>query len=106
MIETQKTRITPTPVYEAQQAHPEANTIVPADGDSNRTEIVISPQTGWISINWEEMIAHRELLAFLIWRDISIRYKQTILGSAWASLAAVLDDVDFQFHLRAVREQR
>ena len=39
---------------------------------------------GWIAINWSEMWSHRELLGFLICGYISIRYKQTILGPAWA----------------------
>jgi lipopolysaccharide transport system permease protein len=47
-------------------------------------ETIIRPQAGWIGINWWEMWSHRELLAFLVWRDVSIRYKQTVLGFAWA----------------------
>jgi lipopolysaccharide transport system permease protein len=47
-------------------------------------ETIIRPQTGWIGIDWWEMWSHRELLVFLIKRDISVRYKQTILGPAWA----------------------
>jgi homopolymeric O-antigen transport system permease protein len=46
--------------------------------------IVIEPQTGWVSINLREIWAFRDLLFFLAWRDISVRYKQTILGIAWA----------------------
>ena len=45
---------------------------------------MIRPRTGWIGIDWQEMWSHRELLVFLIWRDISVRYKQTVLGAAWA----------------------
>jgi lipopolysaccharide transport system permease protein len=52
----------------------------------DETELVICPQSGWIGLDWEEMWSHRELLAFLIWRDISVRYKQTVLGPAWAIL--------------------
>ncbi len=47
-------------------------------------ELVIRPQPGWIAIDWREMWAYRELLVFLVWRDISVRYKQTVLGFAWA----------------------
>src|SRR5260370_16482367 len=47
-------------------------------------ELVIRPRPGWIAINWRELIAGRELLWFLVWRDVTVRYKQTILGSAWA----------------------
>jgi lipopolysaccharide transport system permease protein len=47
-------------------------------------ELVICPRSGWIAIDWQELLAYRELLWFLILRDISVRYKQTVLGSAWA----------------------
>jgi lipopolysaccharide transport system permease protein len=53
-------------------------------------EILIRPQTGWIAINWKELFSYRELLWFLIWRDITVRYKQTILGSAWAVLQPLM----------------
>ena len=47
-------------------------------------ETVIQPRSGWIDVNWREMWIQRELLAFLVWRDITVRYKQTVLGFAWA----------------------
>lgn len=56
----------------------------PADADGGEYELVIRPRPGWIAIDWREMWVYRELLAFLIWRDISVRYKQTVLGFAWA----------------------
>src|SRR3977135_287731 len=46
--------------------------------------VVIEPNAAWASVNVREAWAYRELLYFLIWRDIKIRYKQTILGAAWA----------------------
>lgn len=45
---------------------------------------VIRPSKGWISLNLQEVWKYRELLYFLIWRDIKVRYKQTIIGAAWA----------------------
>ena len=51
---------------------------------TNSHELVISPRSGWIGINWGEMWSHRELLGFLMWREFSVRYKQTVLGYAWA----------------------
>lgn len=48
------------------------------------TAVVISARTGWMPINFRELWAYRELLYFLAWRDIKIRYKQTALGFAWA----------------------
>ena len=45
---------------------------------------VIRPLRGWIPINLSELWAYRELLYFLTWREIKVRYKQTALGFAWA----------------------
>lgn len=45
---------------------------------------VIRPPRGWVGINFPELWEYRELLYFLTWRDIKVRYKQTILGAAWA----------------------
>jgi lipopolysaccharide transport system permease protein len=48
------------------------------------TETLIRPRKGWIAVNWKELFDFRELLFFLAWRDVKIRYKQTVLGVAWA----------------------
>jgi lipopolysaccharide transport system permease protein len=45
---------------------------------------LIKPSRGWISLNLRELWEYRELLYFLTWRDIKVRYKQTVLGAAWA----------------------
>ncbi len=44
----------------------------------------IEPSDGWTALRLEEVWEYRELLYFLIWRDIKVRYKQTALGAAWA----------------------
>jgi lipopolysaccharide transport system permease protein len=44
----------------------------------------IAPSEGWVSLKLGELWEYRELLYFLTWRDIKVRYKQTILGVAWA----------------------
>jgi lipopolysaccharide transport system permease protein len=46
--------------------------------------ILIKPSNGWVSLNLNDLWEYRELLYFLSWRDIKIRYKQTFLGAAWA----------------------
>ena len=46
--------------------------------------VVIEPQHGWGSLGLGELWTHRELLYFLTWRDVKVRYKQTALGVAWA----------------------
>jgi homopolymeric O-antigen transport system permease protein len=50
----------------------------------------ITPQRGWVDLNLRELWAYRELLYFLTWRDIKVRYKQTVLGVAWAILQPVV----------------
>lgn len=45
---------------------------------------IIRPPRGWIALNLKELWQYRELLLFLAWRDVSVRYKQTALGAAWA----------------------
>src|SRR5687767_13043230 len=49
-------------------------------------ELVIEPRRGWIAVDWRELVRSRELLYFLIWRDIKVRYKQAVLGVAWSVL--------------------
>src|SRR5688572_24826472 len=46
--------------------------------------IRIAPSHGWVSLKLPELVEYRELLYFLVWRDIKVRYKQTVLGAAWA----------------------
>jgi len=50
----------------------------------------IYPVSGWVAVNFAELWAYRELLYFFTWRDIKLRYKQTILGAAWAIIRPVL----------------
>ena len=45
---------------------------------------IIQPRKGWIAIDWRELIQYRALFYFLIWRDIKVRYKQTVLGALLA----------------------
>jgi lipopolysaccharide transport system permease protein len=49
-------------------------------------EVLIEPSRGWPSLKLKELWEYRELLYFLAWRDIKLRYKQTALGVAWAVL--------------------
>jgi lipopolysaccharide transport system permease protein len=49
-------------------------------------EIVICPSKGWRWLDLRELWAYRELIYFLTWRDIKVRYKQTAIGVAWAVL--------------------
>jgi lipopolysaccharide transport system permease protein len=47
---------------------------------------VIEPSRGWVKVGLREVWKFRELLYFLIWRDVTVRYKQTIMGASWAIL--------------------
>jgi lipopolysaccharide transport system permease protein len=53
-------------------------------------DVLIKPSRGWAPLRLRELWEHRELLYFLAWRDIKIRYKQTTLGVAWAVLQPLL----------------
>lgn len=51
---------------------------------------IIEPSHGWRSLNLRELWHYRELIYFLTWRDIKVRYKQTAIGAAWAILQPLL----------------
>lgn len=55
----------------------------------------IAPSKGWVSLKLNELWKYRELLYFLIWRDIKVRYKQTALGAAWAIIQPFVTMVVF-----------
>ena len=55
----------------------------------------VEPSRGWVSLKLGELWAYRELLFFLVWRDIKVRYKQTALGAAWAVIQPFLTMVVF-----------
>ena len=46
--------------------------------------LIIKPSSGWVALDLRALWDYRELLYFLTWRDIKVRYKQTLLGIAWA----------------------
>ena len=60
---------------------------------------IIKACGGWQAVNFVQLWAFRELLYFLIWRDIKVRYKQTVLGAAWAIIQPVMTMVVFSLFL-------
>ena len=71
--------------------HPDALTVTPpapryvnSPPAGEEWDIVIGPASGWAPLELGQLWANRELLYFLVWRNIKIRYKQTALGAAWA----------------------
>ena len=58
--------------------------IAVAEANQGRPHIRLEASNGWVSLGLAELWRYRELLYFLVWRDIKVRYKQTALGAAWA----------------------
>src|SRR5574341_784914 len=59
--------------------------------------IYIKPSTGLAALRLRDLWIYRELVFFMIWRDIKVRYKQTLLGAAWAVIQPVLTMLVFNF---------
>jgi homopolymeric O-antigen transport system permease protein len=57
--------------------------------------VLIRPSRGWVGLRLGELWDYRELLYFLAWRDVKVRYKHTALGAAWAIVQPVLTTVVF-----------
>jgi len=57
--------------------------------------VVIRPSQGWRFVNLREIWRHRELLYFLTWRDVKVRYKQAVLGFLWAFIQPFLKMIVF-----------
>ena len=62
----------------------------------------IEPINGWVDLGLRELWEYRELLFFLTWRDIKVRYKQTVLGFAWAVLQPFFTMVVFNVIFKRV----
>ncbi|MFN2453418.1 MAG: ABC transporter permease [Pyrinomonadaceae bacterium] len=59
--------------------------------------VVIEPSAAWSPLNLRDLWSYRELLVFLVWRDIKVRYKQTAMGAAWAIVQPLLTMLVFAF---------
>ncbi len=59
--------------------------------------IYIKPSTGLTALNLRDLWLYRELVFFMVWRDIKVRYKQTFLGAAWAIIQPVLTMIALYF---------
>ena len=57
--------------------------------------IVIKPTWGWLSLKFHELWEYQELFYFLVWRDIKVRYKQTVLGVLWVVIQPLVTMVLF-----------
>lgn len=61
--------------------------------------VVVEARKSWVGINLRDLWAYRELLYFLTWRDVKVRYKQTAIGAAWAILQPLLLMLIFNFFI-------
>ncbi len=69
---------------------------------SGTSVIRIQPSRGWVPLNLRDLMEYRELLYFLVWRDIKVRYKQTVLGASWAIVQPFFTMVVFSVIFGAV----
>lgn len=56
---------------------------------------IIEPRSGWQVINWKELKQYRDLFYFLVWRDVKVQYKQTVLGFIWAIIQPLVQIIIF-----------
>lgn len=64
---------------------------------SEPTTIYIKPTTGFAALNLRDLWVYRELIVFMIWRNLKVRYKQTLLGAAWAVIQPLMTMIVFNF---------
>src|SRR5271167_2520537 len=62
---------------------------LPAQHSASAT-VRIEPQRGWLDLRLAEVWSYRELLYFFVWRDVKVRYKQTVIGVAWVVLQPLM----------------
>jgi lipopolysaccharide transport system permease protein len=70
---------------QAEEVDDHVSAVTPVRAEPDSTEVIyIRPTKGLVSLRLGELWQYRELIYFLIWRDVKVRYKQTALGAAWA----------------------
>ena len=65
------------------------------DNKDKDRKTIIKPSYGWAALNLRDLLLYRELIFFMTWRDLKVRYKQTLLGASWAILQPFLTMVVF-----------
>jgi len=70
---------------------------ISADSDHALPVLLIEPSRGWTSLNLQELWNYREIIYFLAWRDVRVRYKETALGAAWALIQPLSTMLVFSF---------
>lgn len=77
-------------------------------GTHIKTRTVIRPVSGWASINLGELWRARELIGFLAWRDLNVRYRQTAIGVLWAIIQPLFTMIVFTIvfgHLAGLKSE-
>lgn len=72
------------------QVSPELANSEKSPGLPDQPLVIIEPSKSWVALSLRDLWAYRELLYFLTWRDVKVRYKQTLLGAAWAIIQPLL----------------
>jgi lipopolysaccharide transport system permease protein len=65
---------------------------------------IIEPSRGWVALDFKELWDYRELLYFLIWRDVKVKYKQTIIGAGWAILQPFMTMIVFTLVFKKIAD--
>lgn len=85
---------TPDSVHEV---NPSARLRNPSFIVPDKPVVVIESSKAWVPVNLSDLWSYRELLYFLMWRDIKVRYKQTLLGALWAILQPLTTMIIFTY---------
>jgi len=62
---------------------------------NNKNITIIEPRSGWQVIDWRELLRYKDLLYFMVKREVTVLYKQTILGFSWAIIRPVFSMIVF-----------
>ncbi|MEN8243175.1 MAG: ABC transporter permease [Chloroflexota bacterium] len=72
--------------------------------ESTPATLMLKPSKGWVSLQLGDLWRYRELIYFLTWRDVLVRYKQTLLGASWAVIQPVMQMLVFNFLFGSVAD--
>src|SRR6266536_3199637 len=88
--------IQPKPLAASRQAVRVVEPTNPPESLTEQTQpILVEPPRRWEAFDLRELWRYRELLYFLAWRDVMVRYKQTVIGAGWAILQPFLTMIVF-----------
>src|SRR5947207_10638001 len=87
------------PISEPTTTTPPVSSTPPRYQLPDEPVVTIEPGKSWSALDLRELWSHRGLLYFLIWRDLKVRYKQTLLGVAWVVMQPLLMTLIFTVFL-------